>query len=109
MTEAPFTPRQTFDDPHAALAQVMALYQSQVNHLRHHLHAFVAGQAPASRVRAWYPSVRVQTDTVARADTRLSFGFVAGPGVYETTLTRPELFRDYYLEQFRLLLCNHGV
>ncbi|HOC66726.1 MAG TPA: DUF1743 domain-containing protein, partial [Methanothrix soehngenii] len=36
-------------------------------------------------------------------------GFVAGPGVFETTLTRPDLFADYYLEQFRLLVENHGV
>jgi AMP nucleosidase len=109
MTEAPFTPRQTFDDADSALARVVSLYQAQVQHLRQHLHDFVAGQEPASRVRAWYPSVRVQTDTVARADTRLSFGFVAGPGVFETTLTRPELFSGYYREQFRLLLRNHGV
>jgi AMP nucleosidase len=109
MTEAPFTPRQTFDDPDAALAQVVALYQSQIQHLRQHLQDFVAGHEPTSRVRAWYPSVRVQTDTVARADTRLSFGFVAGPGVYETTLTRPDLFADYYREQFVQLLRNHGV
>ncbi len=34
---------------------------------------------------------------------------MAGPGHYETTLTRPDLFADYYTEQFRLLLRNHGV
>jgi AMP nucleosidase len=28
-------------------------------------------------------------------------------GRYETTLTRPDLFADYYLDQFRLLLENH--
>jgi AMP nucleosidase len=39
----------------------------------------------------------------------LSFGFVAEPGRYETTLTRPDLYADYYLEQFRLLLQNHKV
>jgi AMP nucleosidase len=33
---------------------------------------------------------------------------VAGPGTFETTLTRPDLFSSYYLEQFRLLLKNHG-
>jgi AMP nucleosidase len=109
MIEAPFTPRQSFTDPEAALAHVTALYQSQVAHLRQHLQAYVSGTVPTARVRAWYPSVRVGTDTVARADTRLSFGFVAGPGVFETTLTRPELFADYYREQFRLLLRNHGV
>ncbi len=56
-----------------------------------------------------YPFVRIHTDTVARADSRLSYGFVAGPGTYETTLTRPDLYADYYREQFALLLGNHGV
>ena len=61
------------------------------------------------RVRACYPYVRVRVDTVSRIDSRLSYGFVAGPGIYETTLTRPDLFEAYYLEQFRLLLDNHQV
>jgi AMP nucleosidase len=57
--------------------------------------------------------VRIHTDTVSRTAepdiARLSYGFVAGPGRFETTLTRPDLYKDYYLEQFRLLLENHQV
>src|SRR5215203_1401552 len=98
-----------FDDPAAALAQVKAIYDGSVGHLRGALQAFVNGEATGGRVRATYPFVRVRTDTVARADSRLSYGFVSGPGTYETTLTRPDLFGHYYLEQFRLLLQNHGV
>ena len=98
-----------FDDPAQALAQVQDIYRRSVQHLRDALHAYVAGADPAQRVRACYPFVRVRTDTVARADSRLSYGFVSGPGVYETTLTRPELFGRYYLEQFTLLLQNHQV
>jgi AMP nucleosidase len=109
MLRAPATPRQTFDDANAALAQVLHLYQTQVRHLRQHLQAYVNGQVPTSRVRAWYPSVRLHTLVDAQPDSRLSFGFVAQPGLYETTLTRPELFADYYREQFALLLKNHGV
>ena len=98
-----------FDDPDAAIARVRAIYDASIAHLRDSLQAFVAGDSLAGRVRACYPFVRVRTDTVARADSRLSYGFVAGPGTYETTLTRPDLFSSYYLEQFRLLLQNHGV
>jgi AMP nucleosidase len=97
-----------FDEPAAALAQVQAIYGSSVEHLRGALQRFVAGE-DVGHVRAHYPFVRVRTDTVARADSRLSYGFVAGPGTYETTLTRPDLFASYYAEQFRLLLKNHGV
>ena len=99
----------SFDDAAAALAQVKAIYASSVAHLREALHRFVAGDISAGHVRACYPFVRVHTATVARADSRLSYGFVSGPGTYETTLTRPDLFGDYYLQQFTLLLRNHGV
>ena len=74
---------------------------------------YLAGEALPGHVRAFYPYVRVQTQTVARSasadSARLSYGFVAGPGRFETTLTRPELFGEYYLQQFVLLLQNHGV
>ena len=97
------------DDPAAALAQVGRIYDGSIGHLRGVLQRYVAGEAPAQRVRACYPFVRVQTDTVARADSRLAYGFVSGPGTYETTLTRPDLFASYLREQFALLQANHGV
>ncbi len=96
-------------DPSAALAQVQAIYNSSIQHLRSSLQNFVAGGDDGQHVRACYPFVRVRTDTVARADSRLSYGFVAGPGTFETTLTRPDLFASYFEEQFRLLMKNHGV
>ncbi len=97
-----------FDDPAAALDQLRVIYDSGINHLRDCLQRFVNGENLGDHVRACYPFVRVQTETVARADSRLSYGFVAGPGTFETTITRPDLFANYYLEQFRLLLKNHG-
>jgi AMP nucleosidase len=96
-------------DPAEALAQVQRIYQQQIGYLRQAMQQFVAGDTPEQPVRACYPYVRVQTNTNARADTKLAFGFVEGPGRYETTLTRPDLFADYYLKQFQLLRKNHGV
>ncbi|MEI8324013.1 MAG: AMP nucleosidase [Betaproteobacteria bacterium] len=110
-------------DAHSALAQVQRIYGASLAHLRAGLQLFVAGVDPldtapgarpaAQRIRACYPFVRVHTDTVARLHGsdlgHLSYGFVAGPGRYETTLTRPDLFGRYYLEQFQLLVQNHGV
>jgi AMP nucleosidase len=110
MTSLPlFIAPARFDDAEAALAQVQAIYRSGVEHLRDSLRRFVAGEDDGQPVRACYPFVRVRTSTVARADSRLSYGFVAGPGTFEITVTRPDLFANYYLEQFRLLLKNHGV
>jgi AMP nucleosidase len=102
-------PRREFNDPDAALSHATAIYDAGVAHLRKHLQAFIDGEIPGDRVRATYPYVRIRVDTVLRADSRLAYGFVAGPGRYETTLTRPELFGNYYREQFRLLLRNHAV
>ncbi len=105
----PFIAPSHFDTPEAALAQVRRIYDTSIAHLRDCLQRFVAGQDIGERARACYPFVRVHTSTVARADSRLAYGFVAGPGSFETTLTRPDLFGRYYLEQFELLLKNHGI
>jgi AMP nucleosidase len=105
----PFFAPQRFDDPSEALARVREIYDAGVAHLREGLARYVAGDDPAGRVRAHYPFVRVEVDTVARPDSRLAYGFVAGPGTYETTLTRPDVFGAYYAEQFRLLGANHGT
>jgi AMP nucleosidase len=109
-------------DAPAALAQVQRIYAASLAHLRAAMQAFVTGaeadaaeggRTTTQKVRAYYPFVRVHTDTVSRLHAsdlaRLSYGFVAGPGRFETTLTRPDLFGTYYLEQFRLLVQNHGV
>ena len=109
----PFMAPLRFTDPAAALAQVTHIYDASISHLRQAMQRFVSGDDSLGHVRACYPLVRILTDTVSRNSSadiaRLSFGFVAGPGKFETTLTRPDLYSDYYLEQFRLLLQNHGV
>ena len=109
----PFIAPTRFTDPALALAHVQSLYQQSVEHLRDAMQRFVAGEVLTDRVRACYPFVRIHTDTVLRTEkhegAHLSYGFVAGPGRYETTLTRPDLYSDYYLEQFTLLRRNHGV
>jgi AMP nucleosidase len=102
-----------FTNPSAALARVREIYDTNIAHLRGAMQRFVAGDSLAGHVRACYPFVRLQTDTVSRLSSslsaHLSYGFVAGPGRFETTLTRPDLYADYYLEQFTLLLQNHQV
>ena len=105
---APYFQTDRFDEAGAALTRVREIYAANQAFLRQALQRFVGGE-DMGRVRACYPFVRVQTETVRRPDSRLSYGFVAGPVAYETTLTRPDLFGDYYLEQFRLLLKNHKV
>ena len=110
-----FTAPIFLNDPAAALLQVQRIYHDNVEFLRQAMRDFVGGgDFTQARVRACYPYVRLHTHSVSRQGSssqplsRLSYGFVAGPGRFETTLTRPDLYADYYLEQFRLLLANHG-
>jgi AMP nucleosidase len=102
-----------FTDPRKALVQAKAIYDNSVAHLRQAMQRYVAGDDLPGHVRACYPFVRVQTETTQRQGNanaaRLSYGFVAGTGRFETTLTRPDLYAKYYLEQFTLLLENHRV
>ena len=109
----PFIAPTRHTDPESALAQVRAIYTQQIQHLREAMQRFVAGESFGGKVRACYPFVRIHTDTgVPQAvleNSGLSYGFVSGVGRFETTLTRPDLYANYYLEQFRLLRENHGV
>jgi len=109
----PFIAPSRYTDAAQALEQVQTIYNAALAHLRSSMLRFVAGESLPGRVRACYPFVRVHTHTVSRhtpvANAGLSYGFVAGPGRYETTLTRPDLFSAYYLQQFRLLLENHQI
>ena len=108
----PFIAPTRHTDADSALAQVQALYQTSLDHLRQAMREFVSGTNFDQRVRAFYPFVRIHTKhgaLKAGSDAaHLSYGFVAEPGRYETTLTRPDLFAAYYREQFNLLLQNHG-
>ncbi|MDP3132161.1 MAG: AMP nucleosidase, partial [Burkholderiaceae bacterium] len=106
-----FTAPTRHRDAREALAQVDAIYRSAIAHLRSALNRYVQGELGSDeRVRAHYPLVRFFAPHNLAHGTpgRLSYGFVAGPGRYETTLTRPDLYASYYLRQFELLLLNHG-
>jgi AMP nucleosidase len=103
------TPTASFTDAGKAVARLAEIYERSTAFLRAQFESFLQGRPPPSRVRATYPFLRVTTTTHTRLDSRLAYGFVAGPGVYETTITRPDLFRRYLAEQIELLLSNHAV
>jgi AMP nucleosidase len=98
-----------FTDAVAAVARIEEIYERNTEFLRGHFEAYARSEPFVARVRATYPFVRITTTTYARLDSRLSYGFVAGPGTHETTVTRPDLFRAYLTEQIGLLIENHGV
>lgn len=105
----PDTPTpEAFTDPAAAVARLEELYFAATGFLSQHFAAAVTGRKPQARIRAYYPEIRLTTTSHVKTDSRLSFGHVAGPGTYSTTVTRPDLFRNYLTQQLELLIRHHG-
>jgi len=102
-------PSEAFRDARAAVDRLAAIYDRNTGFLRDRFEAVVReGAIPGEGVRAFYPEVRVTTQSFGRVDSRLAYGFVPGPGAHTTTITRPDLFQDYLEEQIELLVANHG-
>ena len=102
--------RKLFDNAYAAVAHLQALYAEASRFLCDRFSDTLRGGAPIdTRFRAFYPELRMTTTTYALTDSRLSFGHVAEPGSYATTITRPDLFANYLRQQIGLLIKNHGV
>jgi AMP nucleosidase len=100
---------EAFTDARAAVAQLERLFREATEFLAVHFNHAVIDGRPDTRVRAYYPEIRLTVLSHAKVDSRLSFGHVAGPGTYSTTVTRPDLFRNYLIQQIGLLIHNHGV
>ncbi|WP_374513112.1 AMP nucleosidase [Brevundimonas sp.] len=99
----------------AALDRLETLYRQSVANLRTAVKTFLdTGERPPAEARAQglfaYPELRVSwfgerpPHLATRAYARLS-----RPGIYATTVTRPELFRPYLTEQLRLLEEDYGA
>ena len=100
---------QSFTDAAAAVARLEQLYAEATGFLIRHFTAAVTQGKPQTRIRAFYPEIRLTVTSHAKIDSRLSFGHVSRPGTYATTVTRPDLFRNYLIQQIGLLIENHAV
>jgi AMP nucleosidase len=101
-------PPAAFTDPAAAVELLTQLYTQATEFLCARFSDAMENGAPEKRIRAYYPEIRVTTTSYAQTDSRLSFGHVSAPGRYATTITRPDLFRSYLIQQIALLIKNHG-
>jgi len=99
---------KSFKNADEAFAAIEDIYNGNVDVLREAFRQFAAGTLKEKSIRAYYPFIRIKTTTSVRPDTRLSYGFVAKPGTYETTVTRPDIFDVYYKTMIGHLLKNHG-
>ena len=99
----------------AALDRLQTLYDQSVTNLREAVRTFLAtGERPDPEARARglfsYPELRVSWfgERPANLATR-AYARISRPGVYSTTITRPELFRPYLTEQLGLLEADYGA
>jgi AMP nucleosidase len=99
----------------AVVDEIVGLHAGAVTRLRQALQAFIAsGERPDAEARArgafCYPRLELfwsgepPPPRLNRAWARLS-----GSGLYATTLTRPDLYRDYLEEQIALLIGDYGA
>ncbi len=95
--------------------ELAALYDTSVANLRTALRAYLErGQAPDQAARAQgafaYPELRVVYSPAGPPpQVSRSYGKLSSGGVYTTTITQPELFRNYLIEQLQLLLTDYDV
>ncbi len=101
---------EAFDDASAAVARIGAIYETGIDRVRDRFARYVAGDRTGAAEPAHYPYLMVEAGAAQmQFDARPAFGTLSYPGAYGTTLTRPELFGDYYREQIELLMESHGV
>ncbi len=105
----PADPGIMFMNPEEAVADLKARYKVATGFLREKFRRVMEGMEPEGHYRAYYPCVSITTSSFAKVDSRLSFGHVAEPGDYETTITRPDFFEGYLTQQIGLIIQNHGV
>ena len=101
-------PTKAFDDPVKAWEYVAEIYRRNTDFIRDHLMELSKGKVPVGKVRATYPQVQFVSTSHQKVDSRLPYGFLHSPGVYQTTLSDPDLFKHYLIEQFSLIMKNYG-
>ena len=98
---------EAFDDADKAVERLELIYDRHTAFIRGRFQELLKTSRLNGHVRATYPEIRFGISSHAKVDSRLSYGHVAGPGVYAATVTQPRLFRSYLTEQIRLLIRNH--
>ncbi len=107
-TPEPFA-RQSFNDAQQAVVALKTLYDRNTAFLRDSFKLVGEGRDNNRRFRAFYPEISVSTASFAQVDSRLAYGHMPSPGLYSTTVTRPDLFENYLVDQLRVIMRNHGV
>ena len=102
-------PAKSFNDAEKAWTYAHEIYKRNINFIRENFKSLVDGTLQNGKVRAFYPKVEVQITSYKKTSSSLPYGFLHSPGVYSTTITATELYREYLIEQLALVLKNHDT
>ena len=100
---------------HDIVDQLAAIYDESVDNLRHAVAAYVRDRAaPDAQRRASgafaYPELRVDyAGKIPRPTVGRAFARLTQPGTYASSIARPQLFRDYLVEQLEHLSRDYDV
>ncbi len=101
---------EAFDDAAAAVSRISEIYNNAVISVNDRFARFAKGERNLGVSDARYPYIGIEAGHGDfNIDARSAFGVLAKPGLYGATLTRPDIFTDYYREQIGLLMRNHGT
>ena len=102
---------KVFDNADAAVSRITSIYETGARRIRERFSRFASGEKVGEQTfDACYPYMGLSLETKDMdIDARTAFGKLDYPGTYGTTLTRPDLFADYYREQIELLIRHHRV
>ena len=101
------------NSPEEAVDRLVSLYIEASEAQRAALARFAGGGPPPDpdeRCRFRYPELRLTCEPgLPIPVTRRAWGKIQAPGVYATTVTQPDWFRPYLLEQLRPLVAEYGA
>lgn len=105
-----------FDSPSQALGRIQEIYSQQITQIRESFYQAIAASPLSQKNSSFsptsgtYPYIGLKVSSShLNTNASLSYGAVTDPGIYGTTLTRPDIFSDYYLEQIQRLMNHHNV
>jgi AMP nucleosidase len=98
------------DTAEEAAYALKKIYEDHVNDFKNALSSPVSMEETLAHSRMTYPYLGfyIGPHDLGPTTTR-SYGFMNEPGFYGVTLTRPDLFLDYLIEQISFIMAHHGV
>jgi len=99
--------------PGAAVEALISLHKQATGALRHALTRYLDSREPPTedeKALFHYPELRISyTPEGVPRSSRRAYAKFQRAGVFSTTVTQPEAFRDYLMEQLRPLVAEYGA